>query len=46
MNFQHKYDLVEAEKARVLGHILEAEDFYEQAIQGARENGIISKQGA
>ncbi len=44
MNFQHKYDLVEAEKARVLGQILEAEDFYEQAIQGARENGYIQEE--
>jgi PAS domain S-box-containing protein len=41
MNFLHKYHLVEAEKARVLGQLLEAEDFYEQAIEGAKENGYI-----
>ncbi|EDN71281.1 Stage II sporulation E [Beggiatoa sp. PS] len=38
MNFQHKYDLVEAEKARVLGQVAEAMDFYEKAIAGARDN--------
>ncbi|MDZ7951121.1 AAA family ATPase [Nostoc sp. DedQUE09] len=41
MNYLHKYHLVEAEKARVLGQLLEAEEFYEQAIAGARENGYI-----
>ncbi|MGK7942402.1 MAG: AAA family ATPase [Crocosphaera sp.] len=35
-NFEHKYDLVEAEKARVLGEILQAEELYEKAIQGAK----------
>jgi predicted ATPase/signal transduction histidine kinase/DNA-binding NarL/FixJ family response regulator/tRNA A-37 threonylcarbamoyl transferase component Bud32 len=44
INFQHKYDLVEAEKARVLGQIVEAEDFYEQAIQGARNNEFIQEE--
>ncbi|MBE9002094.1 serine/threonine-protein kinase PknK [Nostoc sp. LEGE 12447] len=34
MNFQHKYDLVQAEKSRVLGNILEAEEFYQRAIKG------------
>ncbi|HAG84465.1 MAG TPA: serine/threonine-protein kinase PknK, partial [Cyanobacteria bacterium UBA12227] len=42
--FKHKYDLVEAEKARVLGQIIEAEDFYEQAIQGARNNEFIQEE--
>ncbi|MBD2537006.1 hypothetical protein H6G97_50530 [Nostoc flagelliforme FACHB-838] len=41
MNFQHKYDLVQAEKARVLGNILEAEDFYQRAIAGACKNEYI-----
>lgn len=41
MNYLHKYHLVEAEKARVLVQWLEAEEFYEQAIAGARENGYI-----
>ncbi|WP_341531685.1 AAA family ATPase (plasmid) [Nostoc sp. UHCC 0302] len=44
MNFQHKYDLVEAEKARVLGNILEAEEFYERAIIGATENEYIQEE--
>ncbi|MDF5719490.1 MAG: serine/threonine-protein kinase PknK [Rhizonema sp. PD37] len=44
MNFLHKYYLVEAEKARVLGQLLEAEKFYEQAIQGARENEYIQEE--
>ncbi|MBD2471507.1 AAA family ATPase [Nostoc sp. FACHB-145] len=44
MNFLHKYNLVEAEKARVLGQLLEAEKFYEQAIAGARENGYIQEE--
>jgi PAS domain S-box-containing protein len=44
MNFQHKYDLVEAEKARVLGNILEAEEFYERVIIGACENEYIQEE--
>ncbi|MEG3850088.1 AAA family ATPase, partial [Microcoleus sp. herbarium13] len=44
MNFQHKYDLVEAEKARVLGDILEAEELYERAIVGASENEYIQEE--
>jgi hypothetical protein len=30
MNYQHKYDLVEAEKARVLGKYWEAADYYDK----------------
>lgn len=37
-NFQHKYDLVEAEKARVLGKVQVAMDLYDSAITGAKEN--------
>ena len=44
MNFQHKYELVEAEKARFLGKIVEAMDFYDRAIAGARENGYIQEE--
>ena len=36
--FQHKFDLIKAEKARVLGELDSALDQYEQAIAGAREN--------
>lgn len=41
MNYQHKYELVEAEKARALGNILVAMELYERAIAGARENEYI-----
>jgi PAS domain S-box-containing protein len=44
MNFQHKYDLVEAEKARVLGQIVEAMDSYEKAIKGARNHGYLQEE--
>ncbi|MGI8500211.1 MAG: PAS domain-containing protein [Hassallia sp.] len=44
MNVQHKYDLVEAEKARVLGRFFEAEELYEQAIQGARNNEYLQEE--
>jgi PAS domain S-box-containing protein len=43
-NFQHKYDLVEAEKARVLGQFFEAEDSYERAIQGAKDNEYLQEE--
>nr|WP_199333511.1 AAA family ATPase [Oculatella sp. FACHB-28] len=44
MNYLHKFYLVEAEKARVLGQFFEAEEFYERAIQGARENEYIQEE--
>ncbi|ARV58391.1 hypothetical protein BZZ01_06835 [Nostocales cyanobacterium HT-58-2] len=44
MNHLHKYHLLQAETARVLGQFFEAEEFYEQAIQGARENGYIQEE--
>ncbi len=40
-NYQHKFNLVAAEKARVLGEIVAAMDLYEKAIKGARENQFI-----
>ncbi|HBB34656.1 MAG TPA: hypothetical protein DC064_23450, partial [Cyanobacteria bacterium UBA9273] len=43
MNCQHKYDLVEAEKARVLGQRLAAMEYYERSIQGAVDNGYIQE---
>ncbi|MEG4960457.1 MULTISPECIES: AAA family ATPase [unclassified Microcoleus] len=43
MNHQHKVDLVAAEKCRVLGHKLEAIDYYDRAIQGAKENEYIQE---
>jgi PAS domain S-box-containing protein len=44
MNYLHKFYLVEAEKARVLGQFLEAEEFYERAIAGAAENEYIQEE--
>lgn len=40
-NFTHKYLLVEAEKARVLGKNEQAMELYENAIKEAKENGFI-----
>ncbi|MEB3340932.1 AAA family ATPase, partial [Okeania sp.] len=44
MNFQHKYDLVEAEKSHIMGNNLEAIDLYDCAIAGARENEYIQEE--
>ncbi|MEH2039990.1 AAA family ATPase [Nostoc sp.] len=43
-NFQHKHDLIEAEKARVLDQFFEAEELYEQAILGARNNEYLQEE--
>ena len=43
-NFQHKYDLVEAEKARVLGDYWQAENLYEEAIKGAKKYEFIHEE--
>ncbi len=40
-NFQHKYDLVEAEKARVLGENWSAMELYDRAIQEAAAQEYI-----
>ncbi|HEY9834953.1 MAG TPA: PAS domain S-box protein, partial [Stenomitos sp.] len=44
MNYLHKYELVEAEKARVLGQNWEASEWYERAIQGAKENQYLHEE--
>ncbi|MHC5936107.1 AAA family ATPase [Nostoc sp.] len=44
MNCLHRYHLVQAEIARVLGQLFEAEEFYEQAIQGAQDNGYLQEE--
>jgi len=44
MNHLHKYHLVQAETARVLGQLLEAEEFYERAIQGAKDNEYLQEE--
>ncbi|MBD1937297.1 AAA family ATPase [Microcoleus sp. FACHB-68] len=43
-NYQHKYLLVEAEKARVLGQEVKAMKLYDCAIQGAKEQGYIQEE--
>ncbi|MEG4505484.1 AAA family ATPase [Microcoleus sp. F6_B4] len=45
MNFQHKYDLVEAEKYRVLGENYPAGDYYDRAITEAKANDYIQEEG-
>jgi predicted ATPase/serine phosphatase RsbU (regulator of sigma subunit) len=44
MNFQHKFELVEAERHRVLGKNTEAMDFYDRAIAGAKENEYLQEE--
>jgi predicted ATPase/signal transduction histidine kinase len=44
MNYQHKYDLVEAEKARVFGQNWKAAALYEKAIAGAKENEYLHEE--
>ena len=44
MNYLHKWQLVEAERARVLGKDDKAIAFYDQAIAGARENQYIQEE--
>ncbi|MBE8986735.1 ATP-binding sensor histidine kinase [Nostoc sp. LEGE 12450] len=43
-NFQHKYDLVEAETARVMGDTLKAMEYYDRAIAAAKENGYLNEE--
>ncbi|MBD2562726.1 MULTISPECIES: AAA family ATPase [Nostoc] len=43
-NFQHKYHLVAAEKARVFRKYWQAEYFYELAIQGAKKYEFIQEE--
>ncbi|MBD2493339.1 ATP-binding sensor histidine kinase [Nostoc sp. FACHB-280] len=44
MNFQHKYDLIQAEQHRVLGQKLEAMELYDRAIAGAKANDYIQEE--
>jgi predicted ATPase/GAF domain-containing protein/tRNA A-37 threonylcarbamoyl transferase component Bud32 len=43
-NFQNKYDLVEAEKARILGQNWQAQELYEKAIKGAKKSEFIHEE--
>jgi predicted ATPase/signal transduction histidine kinase len=44
MNFQHKFDLVEAEWHRILSENVEAMDYYDRAIAGAKENEYLQEE--
>ncbi|MEG4119800.1 AAA family ATPase [Microcoleus sp. N9_B4] len=44
MNYQHKIDLVEAEKCRVLGKKAEASELYDRAISKAKANEYIQEE--
>ncbi|MEK0189526.1 hypothetical protein, partial [Microcoleus anatoxicus] len=44
MNYQHKYDLVEAEKARIHGKNWAAGEYYDRAIEGAKEQGYLQEE--
>ncbi|MEB3282508.1 MAG: AAA family ATPase [Lyngbya sp.] len=44
MNHQHKVDLLEAEKCRVLGKNYEAGDWYDRAIYGAKANEYLNEE--
>ncbi|WP_424407716.1 ATP-binding protein [Microcoleus sp.] len=44
MNYQHKYELVEAEKARVFGEKDRAMDYYDRAIQHSGEQEYIQEE--
>lgn len=43
-NFLHKFTLIEAEKARVLGQNWEAQELYEEAIKGAKKYKFIHEE--
>ncbi|MFN6465803.1 MAG: AAA family ATPase [Nostoc sp. DedVER02] len=44
MNFQHKFDLVEAERHRILGEKMAAIELYDRAITLAKENEYIQEE--
>jgi predicted ATPase/signal transduction histidine kinase len=44
MNYLHKFYLVEAERARVLGNDHDAREYYDQAIDLAREHGYVNEE--
>ncbi|MBW4681389.1 MAG: AAA family ATPase [Microcoleus vaginatus WJT46-NPBG5] len=42
--YLHQRLLIEAELARITGHVLEAQDLYDQAIESARENKFLQNE--
>ncbi|MBP0019529.1 MAG: AAA family ATPase [Cyanobacteria bacterium SBLK] len=45
MNYLHKWQLIEAEKYRVLGNKLEALEMYDRAISGAKDTNYLQEEG-
>lgn len=43
-NYQHKYDLINAEQARLAGQVHQAMAAYEQAINGAKQQGFLQEE--
>ncbi len=43
VNYQNKYDFVEAERAWVVGDFLQAMEYYDRAIDGGKEQGYIQE---
>jgi predicted ATPase/signal transduction histidine kinase len=43
-NYQHKYDLIEAEKLQVLKQPWQAAERYDRAIQGAKQQGYLQEE--
>lgn len=43
-NYQHKYELLEAEKAKAMGEDAKAMELYDRAIRGARRNGYLQEE--
>ncbi|NJO03573.1 MAG: hypothetical protein HC880_19510 [Bacteroidia bacterium] len=43
-NYQHKYELVQAETMRLSGQNTRAMDYYDAAIEGAKENKYIQEE--
>lgn len=43
-NFQHKYDLVQAERARIAGDVATSIKYYEKAVKGAHQSGFIQEE--
>ena len=44
MNYQNKYELIEAERAKVLGNNWQAMELYDQAIAGAKKNKYLHEE--
>lgn len=43
-NYLHKYQLIEAEKARILAENIRAKNYYDRAIEGAKKSGYIHEE--